>query len=365
MLNIRVAITLVCVFVSPLGAGLGEKPLSLRQVEDLVEAKVDRTRVAEAIRSRGVDFLASDDCLGFFRGLGASPDVESALRMAGQAPFSKEALLREIAGKPEGESLAESVETRGINFHPTSDDLDTLKVAGAPAGVIASVRSAALRSEDQFEACPPETEKTRTAASPAAVESVAPPKEPKAPEAVEPARGGEPAKTSPVVSTEVTASPKLVGGLDIITEPPGLEVLIDGRSYGPSPIHTALSEGDHTYRVKPAGLRAFEKKFTITAGTIRILHVSFVPLPVPPTGTLVVETNPPGAAVELDGGSFEGWTPATFELAAGPHQLRLSLDGYRPVTRAVRLDADHTLTLRQNLQRAVKRVRPAAARAGK
>jgi PEGA domain-containing protein len=377
MVKLGSALTLMSLFVGSLGAEIDEKPLTLKQVEDLVDAKVDGARVAEAIRSRGVHFLASDACLGFFLGLGANDEVEAALRSAGQAPFSKEELLREIAHQPTGQSLAGSVRTRGINFHPTAEDLDTLKVAGADAGLIESIRSSTIRSEEQFEPCPPDTgkagiadnptqpeAKTRTAESPTPRQSVTPSTGPTEPAGAEPAHGGERAKTNAVVSAEVTAPPALLGGLDIVTDPPGLEIVIDGRSYGPSPVHTALSEGEHTYRVKPTGLRTFEKKFTITSGTIRILHVDFVPLPVPPTGTLVVETNPPGATVEVDSGSFEGWTPATFELAAGPHQLRLSLDGYRPVARPVEVGGDATITLRQDMRRTLMLVRRSRARQG-
>jgi PEGA domain-containing protein len=364
MLKLGSTLTFISLIVGSLGAQLAEKPLTLRQVEDLVEAKVEGTRVAEALRMRGVDFLASNACLGFFRGFGAGAEVGAALHSAGQAPFSKEALLREIAREPARQSLAKSVRTRGINFQPTADDLDTLKVAGADAELIERIRSATIRSEEQFEPCPPDTGKAGITENPSPLQPMTPPAGPTA-SASEQARGGEPAMTRAVVSGEVVASPVLLGGLDIVTDPAGLEVMIDGKSYGPSPIHAALSEGEHIYQVMPTGIRAFEKKFKITSGTIRILHVSFVPLPVPPTGMLVVESNPPGAAVEVDGGSFEAWTPATFELAAGPHQLRLSLDGYRPVARAVEVGPDRTLTLRQDLRPAAKTARRTAAGQGK
>jgi PEGA domain-containing protein len=361
MLKFWSTTAIVCFFVSSLGAEVAEKPMTLRQVEDLVEAKVDGARVAQAIRSRGVRFLASDSCLGYLRSLGAKEEVEQALRSAGQAPYSKEDLLAEIARHQGDQSLAESVRSRGINFHPTDDDLDTLKVAGADARLVESLRSARVPSAQDFEPCPPITGKVETPESPPEpgrkVEPALGPHETANPPAgqsetggVVAPREGETEKT-PAGSAEATAPAALVGGLDIVTDPPGLDVVIDGRSYGRSPIHTAMSEGEHTYRVKPLGMPAFEKRFTITSGTIRILHIYYVPLPVPPTGTLVVETNPPGATVEVDGGSFAGWTPATFELPAGPHQVRITMEGYRPIARAVRLEPDRTLSFRERLQR--------------
>ena len=46
--------------------------------------------------------------------------------------------------------------------------------------------------------------------------------------------------------------------LDIVTMPPGVEVLIDGKSYGPSPVHATLPPGNHTYTVKPPGAAPYE-----------------------------------------------------------------------------------------------------------
>ena len=43
--------------------------------------------------------------------------------------------------------------------------------------------------------------------------------------------------------------------LDIVTTPPGVEVLIDGKSYGPSPVRATLAPGNHTYTVKQPGRR--------------------------------------------------------------------------------------------------------------
>jgi serine/threonine-protein kinase len=56
--------------------------------------------------------------------------------------------------------------------------------------------------------------------------------------------------------------------IDIVTEPAGVEVLIDGKSYGPSPVRAILPPGNHTYTVKPAGAAPIEKTFSIKSGEI-------------------------------------------------------------------------------------------------
>ena len=45
--------------------------------------------------------------------------------------------------------------------------------------------------------------------------------------------------------------------VDIITVPPGVEVLIDGKSYGPSPVRATLAPGNHTYTVKLPGMAPY------------------------------------------------------------------------------------------------------------
>ncbi len=59
------------------------------------------------------------------------------------------------------------------------------------------------------------------------------------------------------------------GVIVIDTDPPGMQVFIDGKSYGPSEVETSLSAGSHTYRVVPPnGERPVEGKFVLKAGDI-------------------------------------------------------------------------------------------------
>jgi hypothetical protein len=66
------------------------------------------------------------------------------------------------------------------------------------------------------------------------------------------------------------------------------------------------------------------------------------------TGTLLVVTHPEGAQVALDG-EVLGTSPLTTELPVGPHELRVTLDNHKPMTRPLeiapgkRVEADLTL----------------------
>jgi len=59
-----------------------------------------------------------------------------------------------------------------------------------------------------------------------------------------------------------------VGEVSVITTPAGVEAVIDGKSYGPTPIHTSLPVGDHVVVLKPVGGEPYESKFKIANGTI-------------------------------------------------------------------------------------------------
>ncbi len=65
------------------------------------------------------------------------------------------------------------------------------------------------------------------------------------------------------------------GEINIETIPPGVEVLIDGKPYGPSPVRTTLKAGDHTYTLRRPGSEPYESKFTMQGGAIMTKRVNF------------------------------------------------------------------------------------------
>ena len=135
--------------------------------------------------------------------------------------------------------------------------------------------------------------------------------------------------------------------VDIVTEPPGVEVLIDGKSYGPSPVRATLAPGDHTYTVKPAGMPPYEKGFTVKSGQILTKKLTLGGAAT--TGIVEVRTIPPGATVQADGSLVGGQTPTSFRLSVGPHTLVISLSGYRPIQRQVAVAENGTTPVNINL----------------
>jgi hypothetical protein len=131
------------------------------------------------------------------------------------------------------------------------------------------------------------------------------------------------------------------GEIDIVTTPPGLEVSIDGRPYGPSPVHTTLPAGEHTYTVKGGGQEVYRKDFKLESGAILTTWPDLSGALIPSRGVVMVRTVPEGASVIADGTLIQGRTPFAFSLSVGRHTLVISLpgSGKRPQERVIDVQA--------------------------
>jgi len=69
-------------------------------------------------------------------------------------------------------------------------------------------------------------------------------------------------------------------------------------------------------------------------------------------GRLVVHTEPAGARITLDGQATSYRTPVNFALAAGRHQITIELEGFKPLTREVVVEANRSLQVRLELEQA-------------
>jgi serine/threonine-protein kinase len=152
--------------------------------------------------------------------------------------------------------------------------------------------------------------------------------------------GGQTAKVEATLS-----SPK--AEFDVITKPPGMEVLIDGKSYGLSPVTAILAPGTHTYSVKRPGAAPYEKTITLKGGELIARTVSLGAAAA--TGIVEVRTIPFGATVLADGSPESGQTPTSFRLSVGTHMLVITLSGYPPIQRQVTVSENNTTTINVNL----------------
>jgi len=125
---------------------VAEKPLTKAQVYDLVASGLDSQRIVDAVQQRGIDFTPREGLLEALAKKGANQTLLDALRAAAPTPLSKSELVHMLAVGKTSDSVQAIVERRKIDFKPTDEDLNTLRIAGASEGLIKAVREAKLPS---------------------------------------------------------------------------------------------------------------------------------------------------------------------------------------------------------------------------
>jgi formylglycine-generating enzyme required for sulfatase activity len=135
------------------------------------------------------------------------------------------------------------------------------------------------------------------------------------------------------VKLDVTLSPA-TQPLEIVTQPAGAQVFIDGSLVGTSPLSTAVLQGRREIKVTLDGF----------VDESRYVSVSLSEIPQLPTiklsrnpGVLRVTSNPIGVSVLMDD-EFRGNTPVSLRTTPDRrHSVRLSYPGYETVTRTLSL----------------------------
>ena len=158
-----------------------------------------------------------------------------------------------------------------------------------------------------------------------------------------------------------TPPPKPVGDLTVEIEPTGAELSLDGGPAMPAP-HTFqhLAFGEHRLSATKEGfVPIIDRPVPFRASQTLPLTLTPLPRPVegppapdvsktekapvepktmkpePMTGTLRVETDPPGALVQLDGDA-KLTSPNTFEFVTrGPHRISASRNQFKPKEDAI------------------------------
>jgi hypothetical protein len=134
------------------------------------------------------------------------------------------------------------------------------------------------------------------------------------------------------------AAPTL-GTLSVQTNPPGVAVFVDGVAHGNTPARLSLSAGSHIVELRGRGVPRVIP-VTISAGTE---SSQYLELPeTPSSGSLLVQSDPAGARVSVDGVD-RGVAPVSVgDLAPGEHEVVLQADGGTPVKQRVVIQAGVT-----------------------
>lgn len=128
--------------VGTVGLGAGRGPLDKDLLRELVTAGVDSRELAEAVQSRGIEFVLPAGYLAELKAAGAQESLLKALRDANPVPLTREQLHMLVAGGVASRRIAELVSRRGIAFRPTDEFLVSLRTAGADSTLLDALRSA-------------------------------------------------------------------------------------------------------------------------------------------------------------------------------------------------------------------------------
>jgi len=150
--------------------------------------------------------------------------------------------------------------------------------------------------------------------------------------------------TRPPASEVGTAPPVAVaaeGYLRVVTEPPGAEVAVNGRSLGVTPFDGRVEVGSYRLTVTRNGFLPVEEEVTVVEGgeLARTFRLEVAP------ATLRLATDPAGARVTMDGTQV-GETPVELTgVAPGTHQIVIEAKGFFPYETNIELVAGQELAL--------------------
>ena len=148
----------------------------------------------------------------------------------------------------------------------------------------------------------------------------------------------------------------------VLTEPTGVQVLVDGQASGTTPAKLELDAGTHRIELRQPGFKNWVTDLQVVANEPQTLGPVRLGLP---DGTLVVRTDPAGASVSV-GGAFRGRSPLTLEVRPDVALAVVATrDGYEPATSQLTLASgarrELTLALEPILGQVTVQAEPAGA----
>ncbi|MBI2896473.1 MAG: PEGA domain-containing protein [Deltaproteobacteria bacterium] len=155
----------------------------------------------------------------------------------------------------------------------------------------------------------------------------------------------------------------LLARIEVIVDPPGAEVWVDGRLAGTAPLPepVVVASGNHSIEARKRGYRAQVLPIAVAAGARARADLSLAIEP----ARLRLESNAQGGRVRVDGGQPRA-TPVELDLAPGRHAVVASARGFTTSRAEVVLAPGEERTFTMVLERPTAtlrlRIGPPAAR---
>ena len=135
--------------VFALPAWAQQKPFTQEQVSNMVRAGLGDDSGAKLIEQRGIDFAPSEDFIQTLKAAGASEAFLKALRAAkppepasAKKPLNQVQVFALLVGQVPSHRVTMLVQERGIDFEPTDDYLQEVRLAGGEDELISALKSA-------------------------------------------------------------------------------------------------------------------------------------------------------------------------------------------------------------------------------
>jgi len=128
---------LVIPMILPLLLKAQEKPFTQEQVSKMVQAGLGDDSGSKLIEQRGIDFAPSEDFIQALKTAGASDAFLNAVRTAkppgstsSKKPINQVQVFALLVGQVPSHRVTLLVQERGIDFEPTDDYLEEVRLAG-------------------------------------------------------------------------------------------------------------------------------------------------------------------------------------------------------------------------------------------
>jgi len=129
--------------------GSQAKPFTQEQVSKMVQAGLGDDSGSRLIEQRGIDITPSEDFVQTLKAAGASEAFLKALRTAkppepasARKPINQVQVFALLAGQVPSHRVTILVQERGIDFEPTDDYLQEVRLAGGEDELVSALKSA-------------------------------------------------------------------------------------------------------------------------------------------------------------------------------------------------------------------------------
>src|SRR5208283_2176096 len=146
---VMIILMLVIATILPLPVRAQQKPFTQEQVSNMVRDGFGDESGAKLIEQRGIDFAPAEDFIQTLKAAGASEAFLAALRAAkppepatAKKPLNQVQVFALLVGQVPSHRVTMLVQERGIDFEPTDDYVQEVRLAGGEDELISALKGA-------------------------------------------------------------------------------------------------------------------------------------------------------------------------------------------------------------------------------